>query len=121
MQRFENIENKMTKELQKIDKKLENEGTEMSAQDIEMADCLFHALASAEKYYMMSEEGEMGFSGNYGSGGSYGRGSGGYSGNSYARGRDSRGRYTSREEGYSGYPPMYPRYPSYDDGMSMRY
>ena len=110
MQRFENIENKMTKELQKIDKKLENEGTEMSAQDIEMADCLFHALASAEKYYMMSEGGGMGFSGNYGSGESYGMGSG----NSYARGRDSRGRYTSREMsregGYSGRYPMMPYY-----------
>lgn len=107
MQRFENIENKMTKELQKIDKKLENEGTEMSAQDIEMADCLFHALASAEKYYMMSEGG---MSGNYN--GSYEG-----SGNSYARGRDSRGRYTSREmnrEGYSGgYSGRYPMMPYY--------
>ena len=112
MQRFENIENMMTKELQKIDKKLENEGTEMSAQDIEMADCLFHALASAEKYYMMSEGG---MSGNY---------SGSYegSGNSYARGRDSRGRYASRdmsrEGGYSGHYPMMPPYYSgeYESG-----
>lgn len=114
MQRFENIEQKMLKELGKIDKKLENESTEMTAQDIELADCLFHALKSAEGYYGMAEGGEMGFSGNYGSG-NYG------SGNSYARGRDSRGRYASREmsrEGYSGgrYPMMPPYYSGEYDG-----
>lgn len=111
MQRYENIENKLNKELQKIDKKLENDSAEMSPQDIELVDCVFHALASGEKYYMMSEGG---MSGNYG--GSYEGGSGG----SYARGRDSRGRYTSREMmsregGYSGGRyPMMPMYSEYD-------
>lgn len=107
MQRYENIDKKLQKELQKIDKKFENDGAEMSSQDLELIDCVFHALKSAEGYYTMAEAGEMGFSGNY-SGNSYGMGSG----NSYARGRDSRGRYASREMsreggGYSGhYPPM---------------
>ena len=103
MQRFENVEKRLQKELSKLDKKFENEGSEMSSQDLELVDCLFHALKSAEGYYAMQEVGEGGFSGNY---------SGYGSGNSYARGRDSRGRYTSRdmmsrEGGYSGhYPPM---------------
>lgn len=113
MQRYENIDKKLHKELQKIDKKLENDSAEMSAQDIELADCIFHALKSAETYYAMVESGGMGFSGEYS--GNYG------SGNSYARGRDSRGRYTSREMsreggGYSGRYPMMPMYESYEGG-----
>lgn len=115
MQRYENIDKKLQKELQKIDKKFENEGAEMSNQDLELVDCIFHALKSAETYYAMAESGEMSYgmgSGNYGGGGS---------GNSYARGRDGRGRYTSREMSreYSGhYPPMgyYPEsYGSYGE------
>ena len=117
MQRFENIEKKLAKELQKIDQKLENDSSEMSAQDIELADCIFHALKSAEGYYAMAEQGEMGYSGNEYSGRSYG----GFGG-SYARGRDSRGRYASRdmsrEGGYSGHYPMMPPYYSgeYESG-----
>ena len=112
MQRYENIEKKLHKELQKIDKKLENDSSEMSAQDIELADCLFHALKSSEGYYQMMEGGEMSYGGGYS--GNYGG-----SGNSYARGRDSRGRYASREMsregGYSGRYPM-PMYESYEGG-----
>lgn len=112
MQRYENIDKKLNKELQKIDKKLESDA-DMSAQDIELVDCVFHALKSAETYYAMAEGGEMGFSGGYG--GNSGNSYGGYgSGNSYARGRDSRGRYASREMsregGYSGHYPMMPYY-----------
>ena len=102
MERYVNIEKRLQKELNKLDKKFENESAEMSSQDLELADCLFHALKSAEGYYAMQEAGEGVFIGNY---------SGYGSGNSYARGRDSRGRYMSREMrregGYSGhYPPM---------------
>lgn len=102
MERYENIDKRMKKELSKLDKKFENESSDMSSQDLELADCLFHALKSAETYYAMQESGEGGYSGNDYSGRSY---------NSYARGRDSRGRYASRdmsrEGGYSGhYPPM---------------
>ena len=106
MQRYENIDRQLNKELQKIDKKLENDSSDVSAQDIELVDCIFHALKSAETYYAMAEGGMSGNS----YGGSYEMGSG----NSYARGRDSRGRYASREmsrEGYSGrYPMMMPYY-----------
>lgn len=103
MERYENIDKRFKKELSKLDKKFENDGTEMTSQDLELADCLFHAMKSAETYYAMSEAGEGGYSGNEYSGRSYC--------NSYARGRDSRGRYASREMsregGYSGhYPPM---------------
>lgn len=107
MERYENIDKRLHKELAKLNKKLENDSTEFSSQDLELADCLFHALKSEEGYYGMIEGSGMGFSGNYG-----GSGYGGGSGNSYARGRDSRGRYTSREMAgqgsyYSGhYPPM---------------
>ncbi|MBP5442280.1 MAG: hypothetical protein J6Y60_03485 [Treponema sp.] len=105
MERFENIDKRMKKELSKLDKKYENDSSEMSSQDLELADCLFHALKSAETYYAMQESGEGGYSGEYG-------GSGRSYGNSYARGRDSRGRYTSREMsrdgGYSGHYPMMP-------------
>ena len=111
MERYQNIEQALHKELSKIDKKMESEGTDMSTQDLEIVDKLFHALKSAETFYAMDEGGEMSARGYSG----YGNGSGNYSGNSYARGRDSRGRYTSREMsrdgGYSGhYPPYYPEY-----------
>ena len=88
MERYVNIEQRLQKELNKLAKKFENASAEMSSQDLELADCLFHALKSAEGYYAMQEAGEGGFSGNY---------SGYGSGNFYARGRDSRGRYTSRD------------------------
>ena len=115
MQRYENIDKKLQKELSKMDSKFENESGELSNQDLELIDCLFHALKSAEGYYTMAESAEMGFSGNYS--GNYG----GNSGNSYARGRDSRGRYASREMmsregGYSGRYPMMPMYGEYDGG-----
>lgn len=114
MQRYDNIEKSLHKELAKIDKKLENDA-DLSAQDLEMVDCIYHALKSAESYYVMAEGSDMGFSGNYS--GNYG----GNSGGSYARGRDSRGRYTSREMmsregGYSGRYPMMPMYSEYDGG-----
>ena len=111
MERYMNIDKRLHKELSKLDKKFENEGSEMSSQDLELIDCLFHALKSGETYYAMAESSEMGYSGNYGNG------------NSYARGRDNRGRYMSREimsreGGYSGhYPPM----PYYGDGYGERW
>lgn len=114
MQRYENIEKKLLKELSRLDSKFEGDQGELSGQDLEYIDRLFHSLKSAEGYYTMAESSEMGYSGE-----SYGNGSG----NSYARGRDSRGRYTSREmsrEGYSGhYPPMMPPY--YSGGYEGRW
>lgn len=109
---YENIEEAMCKELEKLDKKYGGDQAEMSMQDAEKADMLYHALKSAATYHAMKDA--EGWSGEAdGSGRSY------RDDRSYARGRDSMGRYTSREMAYddrSGhYPPMYP-YPSYGDG-----
>lgn len=109
MKRYENLEEAMCKELEKLDKKYGGEQAEMSVQDAEKADLLYHALKSAATYHAMKdaegwEEKDA-------------------SGRSYRRGRDSMGRYASRDMdhdysgtyGYSGHmpewvPPMYPRY-----------
>ena len=106
MERYMNIDKRLHKELMKLDKKFENESNEMSSQDLELIDCLFHALKSGETYYAMVESEGMG-----------------YSGNSYARGRDNRGRYMnrdmmSREGGYSGH---YPHMPYYGEGYGERW
>ena len=106
MKRYENLEQAMCKELEKLDKKYANDVPEMSVQDVEKIDILYHALKSAETFYAMRDAEEWGDE---------------RSGRSYARGRDSMGRYTSRGmggysgEGYSGHypewmPQMYPRY-----------
>lgn len=112
MKEYRNLEEAMCKELEKLDKKYGGEVEEMSVQDAEKADLLYHALKSAATYSAMQE------SYNMGSGRSYRESS---RDESYARGRDSMGRYSSRGmggysgEGYSGHypewmPPMYPRY-----------
>lgn len=104
MKRYENLEEAMCRELEKLDKAYANNPAEMTVQDVEKADVLYHALKSAATYHAMKdadewEEDEMS-----------GRG------RSYRRGRDSMGRYTSRDMGYSGHYPMYRDYPSYNDG-----
>ena len=89
MKRYDNLEEAMCKELEQLDKKYAQDVGEMSVQDAEKADLLYHALKSAATYHAMKdadgwEEKEA-------------------SGRSYRRGRDSMGRYTSRD-----------MYPSYD-------
>lgn len=115
MKRYENLEKAMCKELEKLDNKYASDVPEMSVQDVERADVLFHAMKSAETYYAMTEWDDEGMEGS----GRHGNDGRMYSGRgqSYRRGRDSMGRYTSREmdPGYSGHypewmPPMYPRY-----------
>ena len=118
---YENLEEAMCKELEMLDKKYTSESGEMTVQDVEKADKLYHALKSAATYHAMKdaeewdeEEGESGARGrNYDL---YGR--------SYARRRDSMGRY-SRDmgmDGYSGHwPMMYPQYPRGYDERDMRY
>lgn len=101
MKRYENLEEAMCRELDKLNSKYATEPGEMSVQDAEKADLLYHALKSAATYHAMkdAEDTER----------SYGRDE-----RSYRRGRDSMGRYTSRDMDYSGHypewPPMYPRY-----------
>ena len=110
MKHYENLERAMCKELDKLDKKYQNDVPEMSVQDVEKIDVLYHALKSAETYYAMKDAEEWEDDDSR-SGRGYGRGGD----RSYRRGRDSMGRYTSRDMDYSGhYPewmlPMYPRY-----------
>lgn len=82
----------------------------MSVQDMKKIDVLYHALKSAETYYAMKDAEEWEDDDSR-SGRGYGRGGD----RSYSRGRDSMGRYTSRDMDYSGHypewtPPMYSRY-----------
>ena len=120
---YENLEEAMCRELEMLDKKYSSDAGEMTVQDVEKADKLYHALKSAATYHAMKDAEEWDDddeeSGEARRGRNYGR-----YGRSYARGRDSMGRYTSRDgRDYSGgYPMMYPmRYPmSYDD-RDMRY
>ena len=109
MKRHENLEHAMCKELEMLDKKYAGEPGEMSTADVEKADILFHALKSAETYYAMKDAED------WDEDGRSGRGYSGRSDRSYRRGRDSMGRYTSRDMDYSGrypewMPEMYPRY-----------
>lgn len=108
--RFENLESALCKELERLDKKYSAD-MELTTDDAEKADLLYHALKSAETYHAMAdaqedEEGEY-------SGEGAGRS---YRGSSYARGRNSRnGRFMSRGMGSGGYSGRY------DDGYSGYY
>ena len=90
---FENIENVLCAELDKINEKYQD-GNEISSGDLHTVDTIFHALKSAETYKAMKDGGM----------------DEGHSERSYARGRSPMtGRYTSRDGGYgsgrgSGYP-----------------
>lgn len=112
--RHDVLEQKMCKELEIIENKYrQNENMEMTVQDLEKVDKLYHALKSMATYYAMkgADEYEQGFSGE-----------GRYDGNSGRRGRGMDGRYVSRDmgpqmsggydDGYSGHYPMYP-HPGY--------
>jgi len=92
-------------ELANVNKKLDKSDGVLSGDDISYIDKLTHSIKSIKTTIAMMEA-EDGESGRYmpNSYGMYGT-NGGYNGNSYRRGRDSMGRYTSRR-GYS-----------YDDGM----
>lgn len=92
----------LSRELGEANKKIERSGGKLTAGDLEYIDKLTHALKSVKTTIAMAEADE-GESGNYmPSGNSYGR----MYGNSYARRRDSMGRYMSRRGDMS-----------YDDGM----
>ena len=53
MKRYGNLEKAMCRELERLDKKYGGDVNEMSAQDLDRADALFHAMKSAETYYAM--------------------------------------------------------------------
>ena len=53
MKRYENLQEAMCKELEKLDKKYAGDYSEMSVQDAEKADLLYHALKCAATYHAM--------------------------------------------------------------------
>lgn len=111
MKRHENLEEAMCRELNMLDQKYASDPGEMSTADVEKADILFHALKSAATYYAMKDSEDWDEEDSRSGRGYSGRGGD----RSYRRGRDSMGRYTSRDMDYSGHypewmPPMYPRY-----------
>ena len=107
MERYENLQKALCKELERLDKKYGSDVGEMSPNDLETADKIYHALKSAATYHAMkdAEDEERNYSG-YGDGQPMNGRS--YRNNaSYARYRNPRtGRYMSREDGYSGGYPM---------------
>ena len=114
MKRFENIEEALCREMDKLDKKYAGD-VNMTPQDLETIRLLYSSMVKAQTYQAMQEEydwdDDMDESGRRGSDGRM------YSGRSYRRGRDAMGRYTSRDmmPGYSGHmpewmPPYYGRY-----------
>ena len=109
MKRFENVDEALCREMEKLDKKYAGE-VEMTRQDLEEIRLLYSAMVKAQTYQAMQDEydwdDDMDESGRRGSDGRM------YSGRSYRRGRDAMGRYTSRDmaPGYSGHewiPPYY--------------
>lgn len=98
--KYEILEQKMCKELENLEEKFRG-GGDMSMQDLEKIDKLYHALKSMTTYNAMKEAED------------YEGMSGGYSGR---RGRDaSTGRYVSRDSGNS-YTDGYSR--GYSEAMS---
>ena len=109
--RYVILENKLCKELGLLEEKYRT-GAEMSEGDLRKIDLLTHAMKSLYAYTSMKAAEDMqGFDQSYNS---YGNMSNGMNGasyqNSYTRGRDAMGRYTSRDMGpdMSGHYPFYP-------------
>lgn len=99
----------LSRELGEANEKIKRAGGKLSAGDLEYIDKLTHAIKSVKTTIAMMEAEDDGESGRYMPmyGRSYyDRSYGMRDGNSYARRRDSMGRFTSRRGGMS-----------YDDGM----
>ena len=99
----------LNKELERANEKISRAGGSITGDDLSYIDRLTHAIKSVKTTIAMMEAEDEGESGYYMP--MYGRNYGDRSygmrdGNSYARRRDSMGRYTSRRGGMS-----------YDDGM----
>ena len=101
----------LNRELEHANEKISRAGGNITGDDLSYIDRLTHAIKSVKTTIAMMEAEDEGESGyympRYGYGRSYGdRSYGMRDGNSYARRRDSMGRFTSRRGGMS-----------YDDGM----
>ena len=107
MKRYENIENALCREMEKLDKKYAGD-VEMSLQDLETVRLLRSAILKGKTIEAMDEDREWDDEDMEGSGR---RGNDGrmYSGRSYKRGRDGMGWYPSMDmmPGYSGHYPEY--------------
>lgn len=55
MKRYEHLQDAMCRELEKLDKKYSGDVAEMSTQDAEKADMLYHALKCAATYHAMKD------------------------------------------------------------------
>ena len=100
----------LSRELGEANEKIKRAGGKLSAGDLDYIDRITHAIKSVKTTIAMMEAEDEGESGYYMPmyGRRYGDGMNGrsYARSSYARGRDSMGRFTSRRGGMS-----------YDDGM----
>ena len=94
----------LNRELEHANEKISRAGGNITGDDLSYIDRLTHAIKSVKTTIAMMEAEDEGESGYYMP--MYGRSYGERGGDSYARRRDSMGRYTSRRGGMS-----------YDDGM----
>ena len=98
MKHYENIDQALCREMEKLDKKYAGD-VEMSRADLETIRLLRSAMLKGQTIEAMEEEREWDDMGS-GNGRSY------RDGRSYRRGRDAMGRYTSREmDEWSGHRP----------------
>ena len=81
MKHYENLEEAMCRELEKMDKKYAS-GAELNAQDAGMVDTLYHALKCAATYHAMKDADGW-------------------------EEKDASGRYSRREHDYGGRYPAY--------------
>ena len=98
MKRYEHVDEALCREMEKLDKKYAG-NVDMTMQDLEMIRLLYSSMVKSQTYHAMQEEREWEDKD--------------ASGSFYRRGRDSMGRYTSRDmmPGYSGhYPEWTPQY-----------
>ena len=107
MDRYDNLDKALCRELEALNSKYTGSAGEMTEQDVQKADMLYHALKSAETFYAMRDAGDDDdYSGDYMR-----------RRRSYARGRSPvTGRYISRDMGYSGRYPMEYIDPGWDRG-----
>ena len=105
-EQYKNLEKAMCKELERLDKKYTAE-TEMTVDDADRANILYHALKSAATYHAMKDAEDEGEDEGYSDEGRSYRGRSYGMGRSYARRRDSMGRYSRMgDPEYSGHYPM---------------
>lgn len=113
--KHEILEQKLCRELELLEQKYSNQQGEMSAQDVEKIDKLYHALKSMATYNAMKEAEEYegdGFSGRRGRSATTGRYVSRDTGGSYAEGYSQGYSEAMNQMNGSGHHPMPPYYPT---------